>query len=175
SHFGHSVCMLILMMVFQSFDSVGQVGRVKTSLNHGWQFSRTIASDSLEWEAVNLPHTWNAQDVMDDKPGYHRAVCSYRKELQIDSRWKGKNLFIYFEGANQVADLLVNGKKVGSHTGGYTGFIVRVDQFLNFEEGARNEIVGYVDDRHNENIPPLWADFTFFISIYQDGFLLATD
>lgn len=163
------------MIVFQAFDSRGQEGRLKIGINQGWQFSRTAAQDSLSWEKVKLPHTWNDRDVNDDVPGYHRALCVYRKELKIDRASMGKNLFIYFEGANQVAEVWVNGKKAGSHTGGYTGFVFRIDQLLSFEEGAPNEIVVNVDNRHNENIPPLSADFTFFGGIYRDVFLIATD
>jgi len=173
--FGRSFSILFLMMVFNVFDSIGQEGRLKISMNHGWQFSRNTGPDSISWEKVNIPHTWNDRDVNDDEPGYHRAVCVYRKEMRIDKNWKNKNVFIYFEGANQVAEVWVNGKKAGLHTGGYTGFSYRIDQLVNFEEGARNEILVRVDNRHNENIPPLSADFTFFGGIYRDVYLMATD
>lgn len=175
SHFSQWLYSLMVVMIFQSFDSSGQEGRQKMGMNQGWQFSRTVSQDSLSWESVKLPHTWNALDVNDDEPGYHRAVCAYRKVLQITERWKNKNVFVYFEGANQVADVWVNGKKAGSHTGGYTGFVFRIDQLLSFEKGARNEILVNIDNRHNESIPPLSADFTFFGGIYRDVFLIATD
>ncbi|WP_407430311.1 glycoside hydrolase family 2 TIM barrel-domain containing protein [Arcticibacter sp.] len=174
-HFRPLFYILLLVMVFQSPDSSGQEGRLKVGINSGWQFSKNTEGTSVSWENVSLPHTWNDRDVNDDEPGYYRAVCVYRRELKVDKAWKKKNVFLFFEGANQIADVWVNGKKAGSHTGGYTGFSVRIDQLVSFEEGARNEILVRVDNRHNEDIPPLSADFTFFGGIYRDVFLIATD
>lgn len=77
---------------------------------------------------------------------------------------------IYFEGANQVTDVYVNGKWVGKHKGGYTRFHFDVTSFLNY--GEKNVLAVKIDNSYNENIPPLTADFTFFGGIYRDVFLI---
>src|SRR5579863_6050309 len=34
--------------------------------------------DDADWLPVDLPHTWNAHDVTDEKPGYWRGIGWYR-------------------------------------------------------------------------------------------------
>ena len=119
--------------------------------------------------AVKLPHTWNADDVMDDVQGYYRGVGWYRKEIKLGKEFSGKKLYLYFEGANQETEVFINGKKAGSHTGGYTGFIIPVRNCC----AGRNEVLVKVDNSFNRHIPPLSADFTFYGGIYRDAYLIA--
>jgi beta-galactosidase len=141
--------------------------RTVISLNEAWEFTK----DSIQWQPVHLPHTWNADDVTDDEPGYHRAVCWYRKKLVINPA--GKQVYLRFEGANQLAAVFVNGQPAGMHTGGYTAFQFPVHQLLH-KGPSTNEIVVRVDNRFNEQVPPLSADFTFFGGIYRDAWLVYT-
>ena len=64
----------------------------KICWNEGWQFSKTAGMDSQggernaagqgDWEAVNLPHTWNGTDGQDGGNDYYRGTCCYRKVLK---------------------------------------------------------------------------------------------
>ena len=145
--------------------------RIVRTLNKGWLFAKDEAR-SKEWQAVDLPHTWNADDVMDDEPGYYRGIAWYRKTLVVKNEMRGKQLFIHFEGANQETEVFVNGKKAGHHVGGYTGFVVPITRFLKAD--GQNELLVKVDNSHNRNVPPLTADFTFYGGIYRDVYLVAT-
>ncbi|HEU4607023.1 MAG TPA: glycoside hydrolase family 2 TIM barrel-domain containing protein, partial [Chitinophagaceae bacterium] len=122
-----------------------------------------------KWELVNLPHTWNKSDVADDTPGYYRGVGWYRKQLYIDSSAKNKVSLLYFDGANQVTELYVNEKLVGVHKGGYTRFSFDISRYI--IPGAYNLIAIKVNNSHDESIPPLSADFTFFGGIYRNLYL----
>lgn len=158
-----------------------QEGRVVIGLNSAWQFSKEIAGtgqkpvNGLSYTKVNLPHSWNTTDVTDDEPGYYRGAAVYTRKLDINSSFKGRSIFIYFEGANQYTEVYVNGKLAGSHTGGYTRFCFQIDSLINFDKGAGNILQVKVDNRFNEDIPPLTADFTFFGGIYRDVYLIAAD
>jgi len=167
-----SLLVLILLISAQIQEALAQNGPLVINLNHGWDFTKDQISlqnaDYANWQKVNLPHTWNDKDVNDDKPDYYRAACWYKKALSVEKSYKGKKIFLNFEGANQVTEVYVNGKKAGQHIGGYTGFSIAVDDFLNFQEGAQNILLVKVDNSHNDNIPPLSADFTFFGGIYRD-------
>ncbi|HEX2684673.1 MAG TPA: glycoside hydrolase family 2 TIM barrel-domain containing protein, partial [Ferruginibacter sp.] len=147
--------------------------RVVVRMNEGWQFLKGDSTGNNSWQNIHLPHTWNVDDVMDDVPGYYRGVCWYRKIFTPGNELKGKEVSFYFEGANQEAEIFINGKKAGQHTGGYTGFSVPVTQYLQFN--APNEILVKVDNSFNKNIAPLTADFTFYGGIYRDVYLTATD
>ncbi|MBC7743718.1 MAG: DUF4982 domain-containing protein [Flavobacterium sp.] len=154
---------------------------MKIGFSYNWYFSKdavdpsTSKLGSIKWQQINIPHTWNNLDVMDDTKGYFRGVGWYKKTFKLEESYKGNHIYIDFEGANQVTELFVNGKSVGVHTGGYTRFNFRVDQFLNFEIGAENLILVKVDNSHNDNVPPLSGDFTFFGGIYRDVNLLVKD
>src|SRR5215471_19066716 len=77
--------------------------RTRYTLNDGWKFTFSgqnksePAADDPAWTLVNLPHTWNAEDTLDDVPGYHRGIGWYRRSLRLDESLRGKRIFLYFE------------------------------------------------------------------------------
>jgi len=139
----------------------------KQSINSGWKFKR---ADATAWQTVCLPHTWNLGDDTDDAPGYFRGKGTYRRQLHIDRNAEGKRVFLYFEGANQVASINVNGKPAGTHKGGYTRFAVDITGLVN--TGKTNTLEVQVDNSHNTAIPPLSADFTFYGGLYRDVYVV---
>lgn len=177
------VCALLLAFGVQfstAQTSQKNSPRIIYTINDNWRFLPDNASEAEKpsksdgnWEIVNLPHTWNAQDAFDDTPDYRRGASWYRKNLQVGSDLKGRRIYLYFEGANQTADVYVNEKFVGNHIGGYTAFAFDVTDAVKF--GENNLIAVKVDNSFNADIPPLTADFTFYGGIYRDVWLIATD
>lgn len=157
---------------------------IKQTINSNWGFFKgDIAgfpaqkSPDVKWEKISIPHSWNVTDVTDDESGYYRGVGWYKKTIYTPASWKNKSIYLYFEGANQVTEVYVNGKFAGKHIGGYTAFSFPVGKFLNYDNTnlSANEIEVKVNNSHNENIPPLTADFTFFGGIYRDVYLVAAE
>lgn len=163
-----SFCLLIVSYVY-SFSSI-------ETINSGWKFIRgniekaeNIGFNDLQWETVNIPHTWNDVDTEDEKYGYYRGCGWYRKVVNFSIN-KERKYFIQFEAANQVTELWINGVAVGKkHIGGYTPFTYDITNFI---KDGKNLIAVRVDNTHNENIPPLSADFTFFGGIYRDVLII---
>lgn len=154
--------------------------RITTTINSNWLFCKgdtAKVAAAGRWTSVSIPHTWNAQDVMDEEPGYYRGEGWYKKTIYIPSVWKEKDIYLYFEGAAQVAEVFLNGKAVGKHIGSYNAFSFPVTNLINYgaEGNAPNELLVKVDNSHNENIPPLSADFTFYGGIYRDVWLKAVN
>nr|WP_294904513.1 glycoside hydrolase family 2 TIM barrel-domain containing protein [uncultured Lacibacter sp.] len=143
------------------------------NLNKNWLFTKETKTTTVTWEPVQLPHTWNTDDVMDDVPGYYRGAGLYKRKLFVDKKRKGKQIYLLFEGANQVTEVFINGKKAGEHTGGYSAFSVAITEFV--EYGKENELVVKVDNSFNQDIPPLSADFTFYGGIYRDVWMKVVD
>lgn len=185
-----AVCVfLTILFVTQTKASLGNSSqksdvngsaRIAYTINDNWKFLNEAADNGEKrgvidsgWEKINIPHTWNAKDAFDDTPDYRRGASWYRRDLQLDSSLKNKRIFLYFEGANQVADVYVNERKVGQHVGGYTAFSFDITDFVKF--GETNLIAVKVDNSFNADIPPLTADFTFYGGIYRDVWLIATD
>jgi beta-galactosidase len=172
--------LLIGVLVFIStFFNYSHAQRINYTINSGWYFRLGDCSDfsgkinPSEWQIVNLPHTWNAVDAFNDVKGYYRGAGCYLKELRVPTEWKNKRVNLYFEGANQETEVYVNSTKVGSHNGGYTAFSFDISSFLKFDE--KNLIMVRMNNRHNENIPPLGADFNFYGGIYRNVRLIVTE
>lgn len=154
-----------------------QEPRFRVTLNDGWHYAPgdtapAAAVDDRMWESVDLPHTWNADPGITETLTYRRGVGWYRRPLVLDRALRGRRLFLHFEGVNQVADVYVNDRPAGRHVGGYTGFTFDITDLVRFDQ--QNVIAVRVDNRHDEDIPPLNADFTFYGGIYRDVWLIAT-
>ncbi|MGH9458282.1 MAG: glycoside hydrolase family 2 protein, partial [Thermoanaerobaculia bacterium] len=164
----------------RSLTDAAALPRVRFTINESWRFApgahegaESPAFDDGGWARVSLPHTWNREDAFDETPGYRRGIGWYRRELTVDPALRGRRIFLRFEGANQVADVWVNGRPAGSHAGGYTAFVFDVTELVTWD--APNLIAVRVDNSHDPDIPPLNADFTFYGGIYRDVWLIATD
>ncbi|WP_158542117.1 glycoside hydrolase family 2 TIM barrel-domain containing protein [Pedobacter chinensis] len=161
--------LFILFFTISGLNSFAQdAGRKAISLNDQWEFQKENGSV----EQVNIPHTWNNKDVLDDTPGYYRGLGIYKRKLKLDESAKDKDIFLVFNGIAQESEVLVNGKSAGKHIGSYAKFIVPIKQFLNYT----NDVIEVrANNRFNEDIPPLTADFTFFGGMYRNVTLLITN
>lgn len=157
-------------------ETVHALGRDARRLNSGWIFELTSGFSSPNpgrGNVVDLPHTWNAADSADKQRPYHRGTGRYRKMLDVSEEMRGKKLYLYFEGVNQIAEVSVNGNVIKQHIGGYSAFAADISDTVRF--GEKNEIMVSVSNEHDANVPPLNADFTFYGGIYRDVWLLALD
>ena len=130
--------------------------------------------DDSDWQAINLPHTWNRFDSRDEAPGYWRGIGWYRKHFRLPSRDSGRRVFLEFEGASSVAEFWLNGERVGEHKGGYTSFEFDVTGYAKFGE-SENVLTVKVDNLFRATLPPtVKTDYTFYGGIYRDVWLRIT-
>lgn len=142
-------------------------------LNTDWKFRFSWQVQKGSERRVDLPHTWNAQDALSGKQDYYRGVGNYRKKLYAAPEWKGKRLFLRFEGANTVTNVFVNQRHVGEHRGGYGAFVFDITDFI--EYGKDNELLVRVNNALQLDVMPLVGDFNFYGGIYRDVHLILTD
>ncbi|HEY3755294.1 MAG TPA: glycoside hydrolase family 2 TIM barrel-domain containing protein [Opitutaceae bacterium] len=152
--------------------------RLRMDLDPGWRFFRhdndhgaDVDCDDSKWDAVSLPHTWNARDGQDGGANYYRGAGWYRRHLNLDAPWSGKQIYLQFDGACFQADVYVNGKKVGTHLGGFARFRFDVTDSLQ----PRDNVIAVRVDNSALGIPPTSADFTFFGGLYRSVSLIGTD
>jgi beta-galactosidase len=132
------------------------------------------AYDDSSWQRLNLPHTWNAYDVSDELPGYWRGIGWYRKHFTLAKKFAGKRIFLEFEGANHVAEVWLNGQRLGVHKGGYTGFEFDITRQVKLI--GDNVLTVKVDNLYHATIPPtVKTDYSFYGGIYRDVWLRASD
>lgn len=61
--------------------------RITRTIDSGWKFANITEDASapdfedVQWQQVNLPHTWNASDAFDDVDGINRTIGWYRRSL----------------------------------------------------------------------------------------------
>ncbi len=139
---------------------------------------RTIQKITKDWTFIyhdntrtvlDLPHTWNAVDGQDGGNDYWRGTCCYEKKFKKPEFDAEKELvYLQFHGVNASARVILNGKEVCTHDGGYSTFRGDVTGLLE----AENEMLVYVDNSVNTKVYPQKADFTFYGGIYRDVELL---
>ena len=105
---------LIVLLGFAALDHCA--GRDSRPLLEDLKFlKRDIAPDqntkewrnfqSPPWENVTVPHTWNAEDGANGlaadpsmPEGYYRGPAWYERALPVPAEWKGRRVFVRFEG-----------------------------------------------------------------------------
>lgn len=151
-------------------------------INAHWKFYKgkfpngcSLSVDDSHWQTINIPHTWNNIDGQDGTPNnnkdikitdYYRGDGWYRKHITFDESYKGKLVFLRFQGANTCTSVYINGIFAGAHTGGYTAFCINITDYIQL--GADNLIAVKVNNERNEAVIPLTADFTFYGGIYRE-------
>jgi beta-galactosidase len=157
--------------------------RLIFSLNQDWRFRRFerdahshdfAAVDSMEssaWEQVNLPHSARIEPLNASGGRNFQGICCYFRELSIPPEWKGRIIYLHFEGAMQVADVWLNGRKLATNHCGYLPFAIDLTRELDF--GApTNRLAVRLDNRDNPDVPPgklqRELDFTYFGGLYRN-------
>lgn len=142
-------------------------------LNNEWAFRFSHQVQKGTEIRVDLPHTWNAQDALSGKMDYKRGIGNYEKRLLIRPEWRGKRLFLRFEGVNSLADVFINRRHIGEHRGGYGAFVFEITDCV--EYGKENSILVRVNNGEQLDVMPLVGDFNFYGGIYRDVHLLIMD
>ena len=134
--------------------------RQRLTINDNWRFMKMDVQgfeqtgyDDQFWQGVHIPHTWNAKDAFDEERGYYQGIGCYRKLFNVADSWKGRQIYIYFEGANHTTDVYINGKLAGKHIGGYTAFAFNITNLVQY--GAPNVLAVRVNNAQTEEVAPI--------------------
>ena len=158
--------------------------RQTIDLPDGWRFLKADAAPDAPvtgpgWESVTVPHCYNALDGQNGQAadpgvpgGYYRGPTWYQRTLDVPADWKDRRVFLRFGAVFLVADVYLNGEKLGEHRGGFAAFCYELTDKLKF--GAPNELRVRVDNARNPDVAPLSADFTMEGGIYRPVQLIVT-
>lgn len=160
----------------------GSGSREKVNFNRGWKFKRsdvtgaqTPGFDDSTWVPVALPHDFDAPyDVGGANGGqsFYVGAGWYRRHLTVGSSWNGRRVELEFEGSFSVTDVWVNGTRVGTHRGGFTGFVFDITDSI---RAGDNVIAVRVDNSWRADLAPRTGDHQFSGGLYRDVFLNVTD
>ncbi|MBQ7050135.1 MAG: glycoside hydrolase family 2 protein [Firmicutes bacterium] len=142
--------------------------RTIVNFNAKWAFTKQAsevpAQLPIDWNWVNLPHSWNAIDGQDGANDYYRGTCYYAKALDKLDLPEADRYYLEIRGANSSADAYLNGKHLTHHDGGYSTWRVDITDTLEKD----NLFVIAVDNAANDKVYPQMADFTFYGGLYRD-------
>ena len=74
-----------------------------------------------------VPGDWNTQM---EKLYYYEGTVWYKKSFDYVKTNQNNRVFVYFEAVNYQADVYFNGKKLGTHIGGFTPFNFEITNLL---------------------------------------------
>ncbi len=145
------------------------------SLNDGWRFFKGdvengATADSGSWEAISVPHTFNALDGQDGGT-YYRGPTWYGRSIAT-TVGRGQKAFLRFEGSSLVSDAYLDGTALGQHRGAFGAFAFDVTRAL--AATGRGELRVKVDNTRVDDVAPLSGDFTLFGGIYRPVQLIVT-
>ncbi|MGB4475745.1 MAG: sugar-binding domain-containing protein, partial [Bacillota bacterium] len=144
-------------------------------LNFGWRYADSFCEDYLKENAdetgfveVDLPHTNRELPYNYFDESEFQFISCYRKHFDIPLEYKGKRIFVDFEGVMCYAEVYVNGVYAGEHKGGYTPFSIDITDKVRF--GENNVLSVKVDSTERPDIPPFGnvVDYLTYGGIYRE-------
>ena len=104
--------------------------------------------------SLKVPGDWNTQ-----RPEfyYYEGTVWYRTTFAAVPLGEGERAFLRFGAANYRADVYLNGKKLGTHVGGFTPFSFEVTQQV--QPGTNSLVVKVDNKRFKEDVPTLNTDW----------------
>jgi beta-glucuronidase len=113
-------------------------------------------------EQLDVPGDWNSQD---ERLLFYEGTVWYKKSFDYRKK-SGTRLFVYFGAANYVADVYLNGEKLGRHEGGFTPFDFEITKLVREKD---NFLVVKVDNkRRRDAVPTLNTDWWNYGGLTRD-------
>ncbi len=113
-----------------------------------------------------IPGDWNSQNA---KLEHYEGTLWMRQQFNAAPK-DGKRYLLYFGAVNYEAHVYLNGKKLGSHKGGFTPF--QFDVTGKLLKGLNSVIVKADNTRHQDDIPTLSTDWWNYGGITRDVLLV---
>ena len=131
-------------------------------------------SDLIEYNfdtspTLKVPGDWNSQTP---ELTYYEGTIWYKTSFDYSKKENSNLVHLYFEAANYKAEVYLNGKKLGTHIGGFTPFNFNVTSLL---KAKSNLLVVKVDNKRlKEAVPTLNTDWWNYGGLTRDVKLIET-
>ena len=171
---------LLLVQVIFSYAQKTEVYYLSGTDNDNpkeWEFFCTEGMNSGKWTTIHVPSCWEqegfgAYNYGHDKNPHHEQG-HYRYSFESNSVWKGKKIFLCFQGVMTDATVSLNGSPLGEkHQGAFYPFRYEITDQLVY--GGKNTLDVIVDkESSNESINKAErrADYWIFGGIFRPVFI----
>lgn len=131
-------------------------------------------SDLIEYnfdesDTLKVPGDWNTQK---ERLYYYEGTIWYKKSFDYKKSKDANRVFLYVGAANYKTEAYLNGKKLGTHIGGFTPFNFEVTHLLKEKD---NFVIFKVDNKRSiDGVPTLNTDWWNYGGITRDVKLIET-
>ena len=168
--------LLVLLSVCSAIALPTTYLRQTVNFNRAWKFqlgdvtdAAAPAFDDAKWNDANLPHSFSMPYFAADR--FYVGYGWYRKHFDLPKAWSSKRVNLEFDGVFQVAEVFVNGQRIGEHQGGYTGFTFDITDAV---KTGDNIVAVRVNNIWDPRLAPRAGEHTFSGGIYRDARLVIT-
>jgi len=148
-----------------------------------WDFMCDKGRNANRWSTIGVPSNWQLQgfgiyEYGQPTPagGWPKTHGIYKRTFTTPESWRGKAVFLHFEGVMTDTRVAINGQSAGAmHQGGYYAFEYEITGLLK-PAGQQNEIQVDVDDESaNESVngAERRADYWNYSGIFRPVYLKA--
>ena len=153
---------MLMSVLALALPALARTDSREVSFNKGWRFSLSDSPamsapgyDDSSWRSLSLPHDWAIEGKFSkDNPSgtgggaLPGGVGWYRKTFDVPASWKGKDVYIDFDGAYMNATVYINGHELGTRPYGYASFSYDLTPWLH---PGRNVVAVRVDNAEQPN------------------------
>ncbi|OUJ75939.1 sugar-binding domain-containing protein [Hymenobacter crusticola] len=174
--------LLLLALVCCLFSSgaQAQAPRQQVLFNADWKFHKGDVTagekadfNDTNWRRLALPHDWSIEGPFSQEwasatgflPG---GIGWYRKTFDVPAGFRGKKVFVYFDGVYKNSEVWLNGHYLGKRPSGFASFQYELTSYLK----ASGQNVLAVKADHTEFADSRWYTGS---GIYRNVYLLATE
>lgn len=144
-----------------------------------WDFFCTKGMNSGKWSTIEVPSQWEQQgfggyNYGHDKP-HKDEQGFYKYRFSVPKHWKGKRIFIVFEGSMTDTEVKINGQLAGPiHQGAFYQFKYDISDLVRLK-GENLLEVNVCKESANESVnrAERIADYWIFGGIYRPVYLEA--
>src|SRR5579871_6802453 len=138
--------------------------------NDDWLYAPSdlpVSARDDQFEAVILPHTNVVLQYHNFDNLEYQFVSTYRKRFTLPEPLNGRRLYVDFDGAMISAQVMINGRTLGEHDGGYTPFSYDLTDYL---RDGENVLQVRLDSTERPDVPPNGnvVDYLTFGGIYRE-------
>ena len=145
-----------------------------------WSFFCTSGANSGFWTNLPVPSQWDVQgfgtlSYKKDQTNAWTERGLYARDFSVPPAWRGRRVFLVFEGVMTDTEAKLNGRSAGPvHQGGFYRFQYEVTAGMNWDGTNHLEVAV---SRHSANASvnkaERLADYWVFAGIYRPVFLEA--
>jgi len=191
-------CRLVLGIMLLSGEVLAQDSpRTTIALAEGWRFklgeditgAEQANFPDRDWEIVSVPHSWNRVGYYLTDEALHvnrpqsinrtQGTGWYRLTFAAPANLSGRDVWLQFDAASRLAEVWLNGVKLGDHRGGFSRF--RLNATAAIKPDQPNLLVVRVNNTvpapgtETADIIPLSGDFFVHGGLYRGVSLIVTD